>query len=78
MIDITGLRVVRDVKGCCGVHAIVVPAAADAQHDYELCCTHCNSRREPLPERAAEFLRSTVRTFGIPSSPVFRPAPSGA
>jgi hypothetical protein len=67
--DITGLRVRLDTKTCCSANAIV--ARVENEDAYELRCAECGSRGERLPERAVDFLRSTVRVFGTPSAPVF-------
>jgi hypothetical protein len=67
--DITGLRVRLDTKTCCCANAIV--ARVENEDAYELRCVECGSRGERLPQKAADFLQSTVRVFGTPSAPVF-------
>jgi hypothetical protein len=67
--DITGLRVTLERKACCCANAIVT--RVENEDAYELRCAECGSRGERLPERAVAFLRSTVRVFGTPPSPVF-------
>src|SRR5262245_12179056 len=67
--DITGLPVRLDFKVCCSANAIV--ARVENEDAYELRCAECGSRGERLPERAVDFLRSTVRVFGTPSAPLF-------
>jgi hypothetical protein len=69
MTDITGLPVRLDFKICCSANATV--ARVENEDAYELRCAECGSRGERLPERAADFLRSTVRVFGTPSAPFF-------
>src|SRR5215471_10749300 len=65
--DITGLPVRLDYKACCSANATI----ARVEDAYELCCAECGSRGERLPDRAVDFLRSTVRVFGTPPAPVF-------
>ena len=67
MTDITGLPVRLDYKICCSANAVV----ARVEDGYELRCAECGSRGERLPERAVDFLRSTVRVFGTPPAPLF-------
>jgi hypothetical protein len=67
--DITGLRVTLQAKTCCSANAIV--ARVENGDAYELRCAECGSRGERLPERAVDFLRSTVRVFGTPPAPIF-------
>jgi len=69
-IDITGLRVTLERKACCSANAIIGRVKDDAGA-YELHCAECGSRGERLPERAVDFLRSTVRVFGTPPAPIF-------
>src|SRR5262245_12799683 len=68
MTDIAGLRVRLDTKTCCSANAIV--ARVENEDAYELRCAECSSRGERLPERAVDFLRSTVRVFGTPPAPI--------
>jgi hypothetical protein len=70
MTDITGFRVRLDHKACCCANAVVARVEGDAGA-YELRCAECGSRGERLPERAVDFLRSTVGVFGTPPSPIF-------
>jgi len=70
MTNITGLRVQLAAKICCCANAVVARVEDDAGA-YELRCAECGSRGERLPERAVDFLRSTVRVFGTPSAPIF-------
>jgi hypothetical protein len=66
--ELIGLRVQLDCADrCCDNLCIVRASANDA---YELCCAACGSRRGPLHERAAGYLRGVVRIFGTPSSPI--------
>jgi hypothetical protein len=67
--DILGLRVLLDRTDLC--HANVAIVRAGAGGTYVLECEECNSSRGPLPEAAADFLRSSVRVFGTPSAPIF-------
>jgi hypothetical protein len=67
--DISGLRVTLERKTCCCANAIV--ARVESEDAYELRCAECCSRGERLPQRAVDFLRSTVRVFGTPSAPIF-------
>jgi hypothetical protein len=67
--DILGLRVFLDRTDLCHANVAIVRAGADGTYDLQ--CEECNSSRGPLPEAAADFLRSTVRVFGTPSAPIF-------
>jgi len=67
--DISGLHVRLDTKACCSANAII--ARVENEDAYELRCAECGSRGERLPERAVNFLRSTVRVFGTPPAPIF-------
>ena len=69
LIDITGLRVQLGTKVCCCANAII--ARVENEDAYELRCAECSSRGERLPEAAVDFLRSTVRVFGISPAPIF-------
>src|SRR5215813_10318685 len=68
-IDLAGLRVALEHKVCCCSNATI--AHVENEDAYELRCAQCGSRGERLPERAVDFLRSTVRVFGTPPAPIF-------
>jgi hypothetical protein len=67
--DIVGLRVCLDRSDHCCANVAIVFAGQDG--GYELRCEECNSSRSPLPAMAVDFLRSTVRVFGTPPTPIF-------